>query len=197
MYQSRYANSTQSPLRIVGVDAGSVSSEREGNAILVVVLLEGSRIVDIQLGKIEVDGLDAQRVLGSLLRRLSYDVVMLSGVSFGGFNLVDIKQLSRRVGRPVIAVIREKPNNRAVRDALRKHFRDWKRRWRVVRSAGRLSSCKPLADEPQLYFEVKGAPPAIARGIITSSAMNSRLPEPIRVAGIVAKGIRDSTVGLP
>lgn len=146
--------------------------------------------MDLRLGLIEVDGLDAQRILTSLLATVSYDVVMLSGVSFGGFNIVDLKLLARKVGRPVIAVIRERPNNKAVRDALRKHFDDWRERWRMVKNAGRLYSCKPMADEPKLYFEVGGCSPASARRIIASSSTVSRLPEPIRVAGILAKGLR-------
>jgi hypothetical protein len=174
------------------VDDGaySVSGGRVGRTVLVAVQLHGPRITDLRVGTIEVDGVDAGRILLGLLNSLSYDVVMLSGVSFGGFNLIDMKQLARRTGKPVIAVIRERPNNRAVRDALRKHFDDWRRRWRVVGHAGRLYSCKPVAEEPRLFFEVRGASPGFARRVIASSSVTSRLPEPIRVAGIVAKGLR-------
>lgn len=192
MSQSRFRNTSQRLLRIVGVDDGafSVRSGRVGRTVLVAVLLEGPRITDLRVGTIEVDGVDAHRVLLVLLDTLSYDVVMLSGISFGGFNLIDIKQLARRTGKPVIAIIREKPNEEAVRDALRKHFDDWRRRWRVVEHAGPLYSCKPVAEEPRLYFEVGGASPAFARRVIASSSLISRLPEPVRVAGILAKGLR-------
>jgi len=149
------------------------------------------------MGEIEVDGLDAQRLLISLLSTLSYDLVMLSGVSFGGFNLVDLKSLTRRIRKPVIAVIRERPDNRAVRDALRKHFGDWRQRWSAVKDAGRLYSCKPLSDEPRLYYEVRGCSPASAKRIILSSSTVSRLPEPVRVAGLLARGLRGSTVRIP
>jgi hypothetical protein len=174
------------------VDDGafSVRRGRVGRTVLVAVLLEGPRIIDLRVGTIEVDGVDAYPVLLSLLSALSYDVVMLSGVSFGGFNLIDVKELARRTGKPVIAVIGERPNNRAVRAALCKHFHDWRRRWRVIEDAGPLYSCKPLAEEPKLYFEVRGASPAFARGVIVSSSLISRLPEPVRAAGILAKGLR-------
>ena len=170
--------------------AFSVAGDRGGKALLVVVLLKGSRIHDLRLGIIHVDGIDAYSVLGSLLRDLSYDVVMLSGISFAGFNLIDIKKLALHIHKPVIAVIREKPNNRAVRNALRKHFTDWRQRWAMVKHAGPLYSCKPVPDEPKLYFEVKGGSPAFARRMITSSSFVSRLPEPVRVAGVLAKGLR-------
>jgi endonuclease V-like protein UPF0215 family len=175
----------------VGVDDGAFYGRKEQarKTTLLVVLLEGPQILELRLGAIEVDGTDASTVLRSLLSSLSYDVVMLSGISFGGFNLVDMNRLARSTGKPVIAVIREKPNNKAVHAALRKHFPDWRERWRIVQDAGPLYSCKPLAHEPKLYFEVKGASPALARRFIVASSQISRLPEPVRVAGILAKGL--------
>jgi endonuclease V-like protein UPF0215 family len=176
----------------VGVDDGAFSIGRDhaGKAALVAVLLEGPRIVTLRLGMIHIDGVDGYRVLLSLLKGLTYNIVMLSGISFAGFNLIDIKKLARTLGKPVIAVVREKPNNRAVRDALRKHFDDWRQRWMVVKHAGPLYSCKPVPDEPRLYFEVMGATPDFAREMIKSSSFVSRLPEPVRVAGLLAKGLR-------
>jgi endonuclease V-like protein UPF0215 family len=113
---------------------------------------------------------------------------MLSGVSFAGFNVVDIRVLARKIRRPIVVVIREKPDNKAVRAALQKHFDDWRERWNAVKAAGRLYSCKPIRNEPKLYFEVSGGSPTFARQTIISSSAVSRLPEPVRVAGIVAKG---------
>jgi endonuclease V-like protein UPF0215 family len=114
---------------------------------------------------------------------------MLSGISFGGFNLVDIKHLSGQIGKPVIAVIGERPNNTAVRHALRRHFEDWKARWQMVRNAGSVYSSSPFLKEPKVYFEVKGGSPSFARKLIASSSTISRLPEPIRVAGLLARGL--------
>ena len=178
-------------MRIVGVDDGSIPAIRKPKqyALLVAALFQGSTISDIRLGRIEVDGRDANRVLNSLLKNLRFDVVMLSGISFGGFNLVDIHQLSRFTRKPVIAISREKPDNAAVLRALRKHFSDWEERWRIVRNAGRLYAFKPLSQEPKLYFEVNGAAPSFAKKAIASAAIISRLPEPIRVSGILARGL--------
>jgi hypothetical protein len=192
MSQSPYRSIRGSPPRIVGVDDGAFSSGRQavGSTVLVVVLVEGQQILDVKVGRIEVDGLDAQRVLLSLLRPLSYESIMLSGISFGGFNLIDMRELAWVTRKPVIAVIGEKPDNIAVREALRKHFHDWRRRWRVVRAAGPLYSCKPLAEEPRLYFEVRGVSSSFAKRTIASSSLISRLPEPVRVAGVIARGLR-------
>jgi endonuclease V-like protein UPF0215 family len=180
-------------MRIVGVDDGAFSSRRKGKgyALLVAVLFDNLRLLNVTWGRIEVDGRDANKVLRHLLARMRFDAVMLSGISFGGFNVVDIASLSRSVRKPVIAVTGERPHNRAVSRALREHFADWRDRWSIVRSAGRMHSFTPLRSEPRLYFEVQGATPLFARQAIASTAVISRLPEPVRVARILARGLSD------
>ena len=145
----------------------------------------------MELSAVQVDGTNANGVLLTLLKKMRFDAVMLSGISFAGFNVVDIEDLAARSRRPVIAITGEKPDNNAVRNALRDHFKDWKNRWRMIRAAGRTYRFKPRADEPPLYFEVRGASHVFAEDCITATARISRLPEPIRVAGIVARGLSD------
>jgi endonuclease V-like protein UPF0215 family len=157
--------------------------------LLVAVLFHKLRVLDVRVGRIQVDGRDANKILTSLLRALRHDVVMLSGISFGGFNVVDIAALSKAVRRPVIAITGERPDNEAVREALRQHFADWRDRWRMVRSAGKICSFAPVRNEPRLYFEVRGATSLLANQVIASTARISRLPEPIRVARILARGL--------
>ena len=182
-------------LRVVGVDDGAFRVAERGNqkTLLVAVLWKNLRILSVSVGRIQVDGRDANHVLASLLRALRFDVAMLSGISFGGFNLVDMEQLFRAVRRPIIAICGEKPDNRAVRKALRSHFDDWEERWQMVRAAGRLHWCKPVRREPKLYFEVKGASPDFAAKAIKATATISRLPEPVRVARILARALSTST----
>lgn len=188
------SRNTSPSIRIVGVDDGAFPVNRRirHRALLVAVLFQNSTISDLRLGRIEVDGNDANEVLLSMLRPLRFDVVMLSGISFGGFNLIDIAALAKSTRKPVIVITRDKPNNAAVLRALRKHFVDWKERWRIIRTAGKLYSFRPIRAEPKLYFEVKGASSSFAERTIASAAIISRLPEPIRVAGIVARGLSDS-----
>ena len=177
--------------RIVGVDDGAFPARKSIRqyALLAAVLFQNSRILAVRVGRIHVDGRDANRVLESILKTVRFDVVMLSGISFAGFNLIDIAELAQSTRKPVIAITGERPDNAAVRRALRGHFGDWQERWRMVQNAGRLYAFKPLPQEPPLYFEVKGASSAFAKQTIASTAIISRLPEPIRVAGIVARGL--------
>lgn len=178
-------------MKIVGVDDGAFrpSKKAKQHTLLVAVSFDKLRLLDITVGTIEVDGRDAGRVLLSLLRPLRFDVVMLSGITFGGFNVVDIDQVSHILRRPVIAITGQRPSNEAVKKALSEHFPDWRERWKMVRAAGRIHSFAPIRDEPRLYFEVRGGTAVFAKNAIASAATISRLPEPVRVARILARGL--------
>jgi endonuclease V-like protein UPF0215 family len=185
-------------LKIVGVDDGAFSASKTvgERALLLAVLFRRSNIQAVRTGTIEVDGSDGQTVLKSLIRSLSSDLVMLSGISFAGFNTIDISKLAHELKKPVLAISGEKPDNRAVRKALKDHFVDWEKRWSSIRSAGKLYTCRPLKDEPKLYFEVMGATPGFGNIVVSKTAVISRLPEPIRVARIMAKGLSSLTAAI-
>lgn len=188
------SRSIRHDMRIVGIDDGAFRPTKNAKqrTLLVAVLFDNLRLVTLRVGSIEVDGTDANVVISSLVGGMRCDIVMLSGISFGGFNVVDIAKLSKTLRRPVIAITGERPHNEAVRMALREHFADWKERWRKVRQAGRIHSVA-LHNEPRLYFEVQGATNLFAKKAIASTAVISRLPEPIRVTRILARGLSGLT----
>jgi len=181
-------------LRTVGVDDGGFQSQwspfrRQGKAILAAVLLNDYWIDDIRVGEITVDGLDATEILANLLDRWEFDAVFLSGVSFAGFNLIDAHAIYDRFGKPVIVVSGDRPDNVAVKKALQKHFTDWETRWKIIRKLGRIYSAAPVVAEPPLYFEAVGLSARSAKLMIRALAVSSRLPEPIRVARLIARGL--------
>jgi len=181
-------------LRTVGVDDGGFQSpwspfRRQGKAILAAVLLNDYWIDDIRVGEITVDGLDATEILANLLDRWEFDAVFLSGVSFAGFNLIDAHAIYDRFGKPVIVVSGDRPDNVAVKKALQKHFTDWETRWKIIRKLGRIYSAAPVVAEPPLYFEAVGLSARSAKLMIRALAVSSRLPEPIRVARLIARGL--------
>ena len=181
--------------RALGIDDGpsTLPSEprksRHHYASLVAVWFAGLTVDDIRIGVVQVDGLDATDVILRLTSRRRVDVIFLSGASFAGFNIADSGRLHRILHVPVIVISREKPNNASVKRALKNHFADWKTRWDLVRRLGRIHSYAPKSAEAPLYFEAIGISATDAKKIIRAYCITSRVPEPIRVAGIVAKGL--------
>jgi endonuclease V-like protein UPF0215 family len=180
--------------RYVGVDDGRFifrqSREKtHETAILAAVVLENHRIMALRLGRITVDGIDATTTLERLLRGLRFDAIFLSGISFAGFNLIDPFRIYQLYKKPVIIISGSCPDNRSVRKALRLHFKDWRTRWATIKRLGRIHQIRSSDTEPPIFFEFVGESLHNVRRLVRHSAKLGRIPEPIRVAGLVAKGL--------
>jgi hypothetical protein len=179
--------------RVVGVEDGSFSKKPQGHdaqkTLLVCVLFRGKWISDFQADVITVDGLDATEKLVSMLHPWSFDAVMLAGVSFAGFNLVDPTVVFEESNKPVIVISRTKPNNIAVKNALRQHFEDWRVRWGVFEKLGPVYEVVSMPNEPPVHVEVIGAELEWVSMLIRAMSVCCRVPEPIRVARLVARGL--------
>lgn len=174
---------------VVGIDDGSFVKGVTEKTILSAVLFRGLEIKNVKLVEIEVDGLDATEKILEALAKWEFEVVMLAGVSFAGFNLIDPAVLFKKFGKPVIVISRVKPNNRAVKSALRKHFKDWQIRWRVFKELGPIRKVTVLVEEPPLYIETIGVDARWTRHLIKALAVCGRVPEPLRVARLIARGL--------
>ena len=177
----------------VGIDDGPFLSRRLGGskAPLVAVRLVGPHLVKARVGSITVDGLDAtsvaSRMLGPLLVRDC--PILLAGATFGGFNIINPRILQRKFRTPTIVVIGSRPDNRAVKHALVRHFTDWRGRWRILSSLGPLRQTRTVRNEGPVFYETFGCADDQARRILRDWAFVSRVPEPLRVAGLVARGL--------
>ncbi len=154
--------------------------------------LKGPHLHQLRTHWITVDGLDATRKAEFLLRGSHNIPVLLSGVTFGGFNLIDPWKVQKLCKAPVVVVVGSRPDNRAVKRALFKHFPDWEERWGLIRSLGSLHKVRTASSEGPLFFERFGCSTREAQSILKASAFVSRMPEPLRVAGILARGLFSS-----
>src|SRR2546430_6318837 len=177
----------------VGIDDGPFLSRRLGGstAPIVVAQLNGPHLVKARVARISVDGLDATAVASRLLGPLQIrdSPILLAGATYAGFNIIKPRVLQRRFRTPTIVVIGSRPNNRAVKRALVRHFPDWRRRWRGLSSLGPLHQVRTVRNEGPIFYEAFGCGDDEARGILKEWAYVSRIPEPLRVAGLVARGL--------
>ncbi|MCD6264315.1 DUF99 family protein [Candidatus Bathyarchaeota archaeon] len=183
---------TMELLRLVGVEDGSFRPFNRrilGTCLLCAVEMFGPKIEKVKVSPITVDGLDATSRLSEMLRDLNFEAILLGGVTFAGFNIINVQQILKEYSRPIIIFIRDRPDNRAVREALEKHFDDWRERWDIIKSLGPVHSTRTRPDEPPIYFEVLGASSQWAEEVLRLSAMLCRIPEPVRVARLIARGL--------
>jgi len=174
---------------VVGVEDGSFQKGITRKALLAAVLLRGVEIENVRITKITVDGLDATKKLAEILIEWEFAVVLLAGVSFAGFNLVDPTVIHEKFGKPVIIISRTKPDNKAVKQALQRHFEDWKIRWEVFEQLGSAHKIIVLAGEPPIYVETVGMSVKWACNLIRALSICGRIPEPIRAARLIARGL--------
>jgi endonuclease V-like protein UPF0215 family len=177
----------------IGIEDGPFLPKRLGGskAPLVAVQLNGPHLVKARVASISVDGLDATntalRMLSSLPVRDS--PILLAGATFAGFNIINPRVLQRKFRTPTIVVIGSRPDNRAVKRALVRHFPDWRRRWRILSSLGPVREARTFQNENPIFYEAFGCAFDEARRILGDCAFVSRIPEPLRVAGLVARGL--------
>jgi len=181
---------------MLGVEDGSFDPQklqRKGKTVLCGVLTHGFKVEDVFLRLIEVDGLDATEKLLDMTGKIGpLDVVLLGGVTFGGFNIIDPVAVNESLGVPVVVVTTERPDNEAVLSALKKHFEDWRLRYGVFE---RLASVSPIYEtklnprENPVFLEVVGMEFERALEILRRVTVRGRVPEPLRIANRVAKAV--------
>ena len=181
----------KSEIRVLGVDDGKFTPHTQGNVIVVGVVFRGGCWLDgVMHTRIAIDGFDATEQIASMINGSSHckqlRLVMLNGITFGGFNVVDIKKLNLATKLPVIALTREKPDLDAICEALKNLPRS-EERWKMVLAAGEIFevTCKGK----RIYMELAGLSLVDARKIVELTSTRSSFPEPLRVAHLVASGI--------
>lgn len=179
-------------IRVVGFDDGtfSFSSKLERRkTVLIGVVMKGSReVVGVLSRWITVDGSDAtDLMIDAVLRSRFKDlrVILLKGITYGGFNVVDLERLHHETGLPVIVVVRKRPDLAAMEAALRKHFPDWRERLEILRRAPPLFELIP----EKLYVQAMGIPPETAAEVVKTTTRTGLIPEPLRLAHMIASAV--------
>ncbi len=142
--------------------------------------------------EVEVDGTDATEKIAAMIKGSPhYDqlrVVVLDGVTFAGFNVVDVKELFRKMRLPIIAVTREKPDFEEIKKAL-ENLPEYEKRWKAMENAGKIVKVYTREGEEPVYMQVAGISVKDAEKILKSTSTRSNVPEALRVAHIIASGL--------
>ncbi|MGE5637672.1 MAG: DUF99 family protein [Chloroflexota bacterium] len=180
-------------IRILGIDDGIFIPHTKSWVPIIGVVFRGGYWLDgVMHTHILVDGFDGTEKISSMIlssphyKQLS--VIMLNGITFAGFNIVDMKTLNAATKLPVIAVTREKPDLVSVHEAL-KHLSQSEERWQTILNAGELSEISSRNKVEKIYLHVVGASLDDAVKIVKLTSTRSNIPEALRVAHLIASGI--------
>ena len=136
----------------------------------------------------------SQRYLSDNTRLGIFEDTVRTGVTLlfvllGGFNVVDINSLHKKIGLPIVTITREKPNFEAMERALKEHFENWQKRLDIIKKGELLqleTKHKPI------FVKFIGIDFEEVKKIIELSTVRGALPEAIRIAHLIATGV---TVG--
>jgi len=186
-------HSIKPEIRVLGIDDGRFVPRTKGTVDVVGVVYRGGYWFEgVMHTEITIDGLDATEKIAAMIENSPYygelRVVVLDGVTFAGFNVVDISKLSGRVDLPVMSVAREKPDLEEIRSAL-KNLPDFEKRWQAMLNAGELFEVETRNGENPVYVQTAGILHEDAKNIIRKTSTRSNIPEALRVAHIVASGL--------
>ncbi|MCW4048592.1 MAG: DUF99 family protein [Candidatus Bathyarchaeota archaeon] len=181
-------------LTVAGVQDGSFEPFRRGidssiqYTSLCCTCLQAEKVRDVGLARVTVDGLDSTVNIVNILGSWMLDAIILGGATFAGFNVVDVENVYNETGTPVIVFSAEKPDMDSTLEALRKHFPDWRQRWSRYEALGEIHSLR-ITGYPEIYFEIMGCSKQFAEKVLKEQAITGRVPEAVRVANLIAKGV--------
>jgi endonuclease V-like protein UPF0215 family len=177
--------------RILGIDDSPFGFDDARVAFVGALVRPPCYLEAVMRGECDVDGTDSTDSIVSMVHRSRYReqirVLMIDGIALGGFNVVDIRELARAVEVPVITVTRDRPDMTAIEAALRKHHPDHEVKLRVIASAP--PSVIALPDAVS-WISWSGCSQAEAEAMVRSSVMRGGVPEPVRMAHLIATALR-------
>ena len=157
-------------------------------SILTGVVMRSDLVIDgIIFDKTTVRGDDATdsilRLYGNL-HRDDINVIMLDGLIISMYNIIDIDVIYNNIKRPVIAITFEE--SEGLDEHIKKAFKDYANRLDAYHRLGKRSKLL-LKTGYIIYVRCKGIDVEDSRRIIDKFLLQGSIPEPIRVAKLVAR----------
>lgn len=172
---------------VIGFDDSPFPRPHRGDVRVIGVVYSGQRLDGVLSGRIRRDGANATRRLTELVAGSKFapqlQLVMLQGIALGGFNVVDIHGLYTSLSIPVLVVARREPRMNLIREALLTRVRGGPRKWALVERAGAMEPCGGV------FVQRAGLSSESAADVIRRFSVYGNLPEPLRVAHLIAGGV--------
>ncbi|MCW6159282.1 MAG: DUF99 family protein [Thermoplasmatales archaeon] len=166
--------------RIIAFDDSPFSRRDKHTSIVGVIMRKDLYIESLITKRIEVDGTDATEKILDVIREKGSGirVIMTQGITLGGFNVLDVKELFRETGIPIINVVDHEPNMKAIKDALKKYFEDWESRYSKL--------TEDFYRFGPIFVQATGMDSKVAYKFIKQITAKGNIPEPLRLADLIA-----------
>jgi endonuclease V-like protein UPF0215 family len=173
-------------MRVIGIDDSPFDKFKKGKVLVIGTVFRGGSFLDGVLStKVNIDGNNATKKIIEMINKCKFkpqlQCIFLDGIAVGGFNVIDVKELNKKTKLPVIVIIRRNPNIEKIKKTLIKIGK--KNKIKLIEKAG---SVVPVGD---IYIQLTGLSIEKAKEILKIVCTRSLIPEPIRIAHLIASGI--------
>jgi endonuclease V-like protein UPF0215 family len=172
---------------VLGIDDGPFQKGVSRTTPIVGVMMEGKQLIEgVVITEFPIDGEGATQFLADWVGRTRFhralQGIILGGVTIAGLGVIDVGALAADLGSPVLVVNRRDPAEHRLREAFD--------------AAGLSSRLSVVENTPTafriaegLYVAAAGVERAAATRLLRATLGKSDLPEPLRVAHLIARAL--------
>jgi len=176
--------------RALGISESFVKGVSRESVLAGVVMRADMKIDGFTFSKATVGGMDATERILEMHRRLGRDdinLLLLNGCVISWYNVIDLHKVAGETGLPLICVTYNESAG------LERYFRelfpeDWKRRVEIYRKNKDRVPVK-LSTGHVVYIRFIGMRIEEAKGVLNRFTFEGAIPEPLRIARLLARSI--------
>lgn len=176
-------------IRVLGLD--DAPFEKADKEVLVIgTFFRGGDWMDgVMSTKVEIDGEDATVKLIEMINKSKFkeqlQAILLDGIAFGGFNVVNIESLNKHTKIPVIVAVRKMPDFLKLEKTLKKLGME--KKYSLMEKAGKPKEVKLRLGK--VFVQFAGIKFSEVQEIMKICCTKSYVPEAIRAAHLIGAGI--------
>jgi endonuclease V-like protein UPF0215 family len=182
--------------RVIGFDDSPFEKfNKKKNALAVGVIFRGGLYFEGMLKtSVKIDGFNSTKKIVEAVKSSKFypqlKAILFDGISLGGFNVIDVEELYKKTGIPVIIIMRKRPNFEEIFKAI-KHTAKPELRIEKIKKAGIIRKVYVSNSNISglLYYQKHGCSENYAENIIKLTTTRSLIPEPLRIAHLIASAI--------
>jgi len=163
-------------------------------AFLAGVVMRSDLLIDgFSFAYTTISGDDATSSVISLYKSLGREdvnLIMISGTVISMYNIVDVNKVFEETGKPVLALTYR--SSKGIEEAIKKYFpNNWEGKIEAYRRLGPRKEIK-LKTGFKVFVRNIGIDDFDSRLILNRFTVFGRIPEPIRVARLIARSLASS-----
>lgn len=176
-------------IRVLGLDDAPFELSDKECLVIGTFFRGGSSMDGVLSTTVTVDGDDATiKVIAAINKskfKTQLQAIFTDGIAFGGFNVINIHNLYKHTGVPVIVVVRRMPDFEKLEKTLQKLGME--KKYTLMEKAGMPQEVK--TKKGKIFIQTAGISLEKAKNILDICCTRSYLPEALRAAHLIGAGV--------